>query len=277
MTVRVVTDSGCDIPPSLCAELSIDVVPLTIRFGDEEFVDRVDLTAIEFWERVAASPALPETAAPAPGAFAAAIARAADDGAAGVVIVTLSRKMSATIQAAELGAEGAAIPVRVVDSKNASLGEGMVAVLAARAGATSDDVEAVAAVAASAADRVRLFAALDTLENLRKGGRIGGAQAMLGGLLSIKPIISVEDGEVTEAGKQRTRAKAVGAIVEKASALGPLEALAFMHAEAGDADEILAKVRGVAPALDIVVGDVGAVIGTHVGPRCVGIVAVVAS
>jgi len=276
MTIRVVTDSGCDIPPALCAELGIDVVPLTIRFGEDEFVDRKDLTAPEFWKKVASSPTLPETAAPSPGAFAAAIQRAADDGADGVVVVTLSSKMSATIQAAELGSEGASIPVRIVDSKNASLGEGMVAVLAARAGETSTDVDEVAGVAESTAERVRLFAALDTLENLRKGGRIGGAQAMLGGLLSIKPIITVVDGEVTEAGKQRTRAKAVATLVEKVRNLGPLEELAFMHAEAGDAKDILLQFGDLHARADVVEGDVGAVIGTHVGPRCVGIVAVLA-
>jgi DegV family protein with EDD domain len=277
MTIRVVTDSGCDIPPSLCDELGIEVVPLTIRFGTDEFVDRKDLTAPEFWKKVASNTALPETAAPAPGAFAAAIAKAADEGADGVVIITLSRKMSATIQAAELGAEDAAIPVRVVDSKNASLGEGMVAILAARAGQGSSDVDAVAELAASVAERVKLIAALDTLENLRKGGRIGGAQAMLGGLLSIKPIIAVVDGEVTEAGKQRTRAKAVATLVEKARSLGKIEAMGFMHAEAPDAMEILGRFDDLFPKADVVVADVGAVIGTHVGPGCVGIVAVVAT
>jgi DegV family protein with EDD domain len=276
MTIRVVTDSGCDIPPALCDELGIEVVPLTIRFGSDEFVDRKDLTAPEFWKKVASSTALPETAAPSPGAFSEAIAKLAGEGADGVVIITLSRKMSATIQAAELGAEGAPVPVRIVDSKNASLGEGMVAILAARAGQTSSDVDAVAAVAESAADRVRLFAALDTLENLRKGGRIGGAQAMLGGLLSIKPIITVTDGEVSEAGKQRTRAKAVATLVEKVKGLGQIEAMGFMHAEAGDAQEILGRFDDLFPKEDVISGDVGAVIGTHVGPRCVGIVAVVA-
>lgn len=276
MTIRVVTDSGCDIPQPLCDELGIEVVPLTIRFGDDEYVDRKDLTAPEFWQKVGSSASLPETAAPSPGAFSEAIAKLAGEGAEGVVIVTLSRKMSATIQAAELAAEGASIPVRIVDSKNASLGEGLVAVFAARAGQTSSDVDAVAAHAEAVAGRVRLFAALDTLENLRKGGRIGGAQAMLGGLLSIKPIITVVDGEVTEAGKQRTRAKALATLVEKAEGLGQVEAAGLLHAEAPDAGSVLARFQETFPGQELIVADVGAVIGTHVGPGAIGIVAVVA-
>jgi DegV family protein with EDD domain len=145
MSVRVVTDSGCDLPPDLCDKLGIEVVPLTIRFGDETLVDRKDLTPVEFWAKCKTMEGLPETAAPSPGAFEEAYRRAKADGADGVVVVTLSRKMSATIEAADLAAAnvGSEFPVRVVDSGNASLGEGMTALLAAQAAAAGKSVDEV--------------------------------------------------------------------------------------------------------------------------------------
>ncbi len=279
MSVRVVTDSGCDLPPALCDELGIEVVPLTVRFGEESLVDRKDLTAAEFWAKCKAAPALPETAAPSPGAFEEAYRKALAGGADGVVVVTLSRKMSATIQAAELAVEQVAgdVPVRVVDSANASLGEGMVALLAARAAAAGQDLDEVEQVARSAAGRTTLLAAIETLDNLRRGGRIGGAQALVGGLLSIKPLITVDPatgGEVAEAGKHRTRAKALNALIDKVRAIGPVEALGVMHAEAPDVDALLTRLDDMVPREDIVVADVGAVIGTHIGPGCIGVVSV---
>ena len=279
MTVRVVTDSGCDLPPGLCDELGIEVVPLSIRFGEETLVDRKDLTPAAFWAKCATMSGLPETAAPSPGAFEEAYRRAHAAGADGVVVVTLSRKMSATIEAADLAAAnvGSDFPVRVVDSANASLGEGMTALLAAQAAAAGKDLDEVEAVARSASKRAKLFAAIDTLENLRRGGRIGGAQAMLGGLLSIKPLITVSaetGGEVAEAGKQRTRARALTAIVDNVRKVGPVEALGVMHAEATDLHELLARLDDIFPREEITIADVGAVIGTHVGPRCIGVVSV---
>ncbi len=279
MTVRVVTDSGCDLPPGLCDELGIEVVPLTIRFGEEALIDRKDLTAVEFWARCKAAPALPETAAPSPGAFEEAYRRAHAGGADGLVVVTLSQKMSATIQAAQMGADalGGDLPVRVVDSANASLAEGMVALLAARAAAAGQDLDQVEEVARSAARRTTLFAVVDSLDNLRRGGRIGGAQALLGGLLSIKPLITVSSatgGEVAEAGKQRTRAKAVSTLLDKVRAVGPVEALGLMHSEAPDVEDLLQRLDDIVPSEDIVVADVGAVIGTHIGPGCIGVVTV---
>ncbi|HEX2064792.1 MAG TPA: DegV family protein, partial [Acidimicrobiales bacterium] len=133
--VRVVTDSACDLPTSLAEEHAVEIVPLTIRFGDEELVDRRDITPDQFWERVASSPVLPETAAPSPGAFEEAYRRAAEEGAAGVVCVTISSALSATYQSATLGAQAVegVLPVRVVDSRAVTLAQGLMAVEAARA------------------------------------------------------------------------------------------------------------------------------------------------
>src|SRR5579864_4233706 len=132
--IRVVTDSACDMPAELADELGIEIVPLTIRFGSEELVDRQDLTTSGFWERCARSPVLPETAAPSPGAFEAVFRRLAEKGADGIVCVNISSRLSATMQAAQVaaGAVGDAVPVRVVDSRSASMGQGLLALAAAR-------------------------------------------------------------------------------------------------------------------------------------------------
>jgi DegV family protein with EDD domain len=274
-SIKLVTDSACDLPPALCAELGIEVVPLSIRFGSEEFVDRKDLTPEQFWAKCDGSATLPETSAPSPGAFESAYRRAAAEGADGVVCVTISLAMSATGQAAQLaaGAVGPDIPVKYVDSRNASLGEGMIVVAAARAAAAGKGIEDVAGLAEDLVARTRLFGVIETLENLKKGGRIGGAQAFLGSMLSIKPIITVKDGEVGEEAKQRTRAKALGYVVDKVKSFGALDGLGIMHAQAPDVDQLLTRLDGVLPRQDIIVADIGAVIGTHVGKGCIGLVA----
>ncbi|MFM2181604.1 MAG: hypothetical protein RIR54_898 [Actinomycetota bacterium] len=134
MTVRIVTDSACDLPQKLVDELGISIVPLTFRFGEDEFVDRESLTPAEFWARCSASPVLPQTAAPSPGQFAETFKRLASQGASAILVVTLSAELSATKQAAEQGAKEAAlsIPVRIVDSRSASMGEGINVLAAAR-------------------------------------------------------------------------------------------------------------------------------------------------
>ena len=271
--IRVVTDSACDLPGELVEEHGIDVVPLTIRFGAEELVDRRDLNPRQFWERVASSPQLPETAAPSPGAFEEAYRRAADAGADGVVCVTISAALSATYQAATVAAQAveASIPVRVVDTRTVTLAQGLIAVAAARAGAAGRSVDEVAGVAEDLVPRTRTFAALDTLENLRKGGRLGAAQAFVGSMLSIKPVIEVADGKVEPESRQRTRGRALRYLADKVRGFGDVEDLAVVHGDATDVDQLLDLLAPVYPRERIIVGDVGAVIGTHAGPRVIGV------
>jgi len=273
-TVRVVTDSACDIPPALADQHGIIVVPLTVRFGDEEFVDRRDLSPEEFWSRVASSPVLPETAAPSPGAFEAAYREAAAAGAPGVVAVLLSADLSATYQAAELAARAVAdvVPVRVIDSRSLTSGEGSIALAAARAAAEGKSLDEVVEVAAEMVGRTRVYAALDTLENLKKGGRIGGAQAMIGSMLSIKPIIELSTGKVEQESKQRTRTKSLRYLADKVKAYDRVENLSVMHGDAPDIEAFLDMLGAAGYDRDaILVGDMGAVIGAHAGPRVVGV------
>ena len=273
MTVRIVTDSACDLPESIATELGIEIIPLAIRFGDDEFIDRVELTTAEFWAKAANSPTLPATAAPAPGAFEAAYRRAAADGATGVVVVSLSGALSATMQSAEVAARSVAdeLAVRVVDSRSVSLGLGMIAVACARRAAGGGDADEIAALATDLASRTRVFGALDTLENLKKGGRIGNAKALLATALAIKPIIEVIDGKVEQGGKQRTRSKALAFLVDKVRAFeGNIENLAVMHADCSDVDLFVDMLTPLYPG-EIVVGEIGPVIGSHGGRGTIGV------
>jgi DegV family protein with EDD domain len=272
MAVRLVTDSAADLDADLARELGVRVVPLTIRFGSDEFVDRQDLTPAEFYARCAASPVLPETAAPSPGAFEAAFRSLFDEGADTVVCVNLSSGLSATMSSAQNAArslEGR--DVRVLDSRSVTWGLGSQVVTAARAandGATADEV---VRLVEDMVPRTHVYGSLDTLENLKKGGRIGNAQALLGTLLSIKPLVSIEDGVVEEAGKARTRSKALKGLVDKVAEAGTIENLAVMHGQAPDLDEFLEQLAAVHPRDAIHVGDIGATIGVHAGPRVMGV------
>ena len=270
--VRIVTDSACDLPQSVADELGIEIVPLTIRIDGREYVDRADLTPAQFWKACAASPTLPETAAPAPGQFEAAYRRLAAEGAASIVVINLSAALSATMQSAELAARSVApdIEVTVVDSQQVTLGLGLVVSDCARLAASGATHDAVVGRARDLAERTKVWGALDTLENLKKGGRIGGAKALLASALAIKPIIEVRDGKVEQGGKQRTRSKALAFIVDTVAAAGPLEHLMVLHADCSDVAEFVELLR---PHFDgeIVVGDIGPVVGTHAGHGTIGV------
>ena len=273
MTVRIVTDSSCDLPQALADKLGITIVPLSIRFGDEEFIDRTTITADEFWARCNASPILPETAAPSPGQFETEYRRLKAEGASAIVVVALSSDLSATMQSAVNAARSVAgdIDVRIVDSRNASMGLGLTALEcaeAALAGASADDI---VKLAESLVPRTRVFGALDTIENLKKGGRIGGAKALLASALSIKPLIEVRNGLVEEAGKQRTRSKALAHLIDVLRQNADrLERVGILHAQCADIDQFVASVREVWSG-EVIVGDIGAVIGTHAGVGTIGI------
>lgn len=272
MTIRIVTDSACDLPDDLAQRHSIIIVPLSIRFGAEEFIDRQDLAPAQFWEKCAASPVLPETAAPSPGQFESAFRQIAAEGATGIVVISLSSDLSATMQSAEVAAKSLVdtIAIRVVDSRSASMGQGITAVACAKLAASGATLEQVAELAITLAGRTKVWAALDTLEALKKGGRIGGAKALLASALSIKPIIEITGGKVAEGGRQRTRSKAIAFLVDKVREAGAIENLAVLQAQCTDTDVLINGLRGIYSG-DIVVSDIGAVIGSHAGAGTIGI------
>jgi DegV family protein with EDD domain len=271
-SVRIVTDSACDLPQSVADELAIEIVPLTIRIDGNEYVDRRDLTVAEFWEKCAASATLPETSAPAPGEFEQTFRKLAEAGATSVVTISLSGALSATMQSAEVAARSVAdvLPVTVIDSRSVTLGQGAIVASCARLAAGGATHDEIVAHAHDLAGRTHVWGALDTLDNLKKGGRIGGAKALLASALAIKPIIEVRDGKVEQGGKQRTRSKALAFLVEKVAAVEGLDRLFVLQADCRDVDQFVEMLRPHVEG-EIVVGDIGPVVGSHAGRGTIGV------
>ena len=276
--VRIVTDSACDLTDDLVKQHDIIVVPLTIRFGAEEFEDRRDLTPEEFWRRCQGKGALPETAAPSPGAFIAAFQQAADEGAAGVLCLNISSKLSATYTSALTAAETfTGIPVRVIDTLSVTMGQGLLAIAAAEDAAAGVGLDELVTATEARIPRVLVYGVVGGLEFLQRGGRIGGAQALLGSLLSIKPVIVVKDGEVAEESKQRTRSRALSYLTAKVAADTPVERLAVADGACDDIDDVvrqLAASPGQHPLLSV---QLGPVVGSHTGPNTVGVCYIVSA
>lgn len=271
MTVQIITDSAADIPAEMAAAMGIRVVPLSIRFGDEEFTDGVNLTTEQFYAKMAASPELPSTAAPSPGAFEEAMR---DAGASGdpVVCINLSSALSATMQSAENAARsiGSDLDVRVVDSKSITGGQGMQVLAAVDAASKGAGPDEIVALIEDLRSRTHMFGALNTLDNLKKGGRIGNAQALLGGLLSIKPIIDISSGSVEEASKQRTRGKALVWLRDRLFQEPEVTDLALCQGMADDVDELLDLISPRYSREQVTIWTIGAVIGTHGGAGVIG-------
>ena len=271
MTVGIVTDSSCDLSDEDTAGLDVEIVPLFIRFGDDEFADREQITVEDFYRKMARSEGLPQTAAPAPGHFGEAFRRRLDAGCDSVICITLSSSISATMQSAVQAADDMKDAVRVVDSRSVTAGLGTLVLEAARLAADGASADTIVAAVQSASTRTRVFGTLNTLENLKRGGRIGGAQAMLGSLLSIKPIVDISSGEVEEAGRQRTRKKALRWLCDRVKQDDPVENLCLMHGEAEDVDVFRGMLESAVNQDSIRVAKIGPVVGAHAGAGVMGV------
>jgi fatty acid kinase fatty acid binding subunit len=271
--VYIVSDSSCDLEHAQTDSLNIEIVPLSIRFGSEEFIDREDLSVEDFYMRMANSDDLPQTACPSPGAFEQAFRNAGQAGADAVVCLNISSALSNTFQSAQTATStfGGTIPVHVIDSRTVSSGLGTLVLEAARAAAGAADARSVLRRVDHLIPRTHVLAVLNTLENLKKGGRIGGAKAMVGSILSIKPLIDISGGTVQEAGRARTRKRAMEWMYERLRAAGAIEHVAVMHSGAPDIDTFLDLIAPHFPREVLRVGTMGAVIGTHGGPQMIGV------
>ncbi len=271
--VFIITDSSCDLTEEEIASLNIDIVPLSIRFGSDEFTDRQDLSVEDFYERMANSEVLPETACPSPGAFEEAFQNAEKGGADAVICINISSALSNTFQSAVTASAARAgrIPVHVVDSRSVSSGLGTLVLECAEMARAGGTTESVLQFVEHLIPRTHVLAALNTLDNLKMGGRIGGAQAMVGSLLTIKPIIDVSGGVVREAGRVRTRKKAMQLLYERMVDAGPIERVAVMHGVALDIDDFLDLISPHFPPSMLRVETLGAVIGVHGGPEIIGV------
>ncbi len=275
--VAIVTDSASDLPPEVAAKGGITVVPLIVSFGPESFRPNVNLTTDEFWARMTAPDApFPTTAAASPGDFGAAYAAAFEAGADAVVCVTVSGDLSGTLKSAQIGA--ANMPdreIHVVDSRTASMGHGMLAQVGAELAADGRSGAEIAAALEETKRHVNLYVALDTLEYLKRGGRISGARAAMGTMLSIKPIITVTDGVVENAERVRTRAKARERCLELLAGKA-MERATILHTTHAEVEEFRARFleRTGLDASKVQTMVVGPSVGPHLGPGCVGAVAI---
>ena len=280
MPIKVITDSTSDLPNDLADSLGITIVPTNVIFGEEQFQDRVDLSPAEFYERLVESPVHPTTSAPSIGQFVEAYESVGDD-ADGIVSIHVSAKLSATYNAAVQATEQVNLdcPIEVIDSEQASSGLGLAIVAAARSAAGGADFETVLGIARSANDRSRCIALFDTLEFLQRGGRIGKAQALVGSILRIKPMIVVRDGEVQPLGKARTYAKGMAQIEQNIRDFGPAEELCVTYTT----DEDMARKLGesmsdlLPEGTDPIIAPMGPSVGAHVGPGAIGIASLRAS
>jgi DegV family protein with EDD domain len=280
--VHIVTDSTADLPPGLVEAEGLDVtsVALNVHFGNETFKDKIDLTNDEFFRRLATSPVLPKTSQPSVGEFEAAYRTVAADGGP-ICSIHLSSRLSGTHQSATMAAgtvAGEGATVQVVDSTNASLGLGFLVLAAARLARDGAGLAEIVAQVERMAPRIHLVFLLDTLEYLQRGGRIGRAQALVGSLLSVKPILRLDEGQVVPLRRERTRARAIDALVSIAGDLERVATLGIIHSgAAADAavlrDRLAATVRPLIDPGAILMSEFGPVVGTHTGPGALGFVA----
>jgi DegV family protein with EDD domain len=271
MAVRIVTDSCSDIPKPLADELGITVIPLTIQWGGQSYRDGIDLTADEFYSRLPAEKQLPSTSQPPPALFQYTYEHLASQGE--VVSVHLSHKFSGTVESARtVAAEVAREKITVVDSGSASMGTGLCAIAAARAARSGASREECAAAAESVAQRLRIAVAFETLEYLRRGGRIGRARAFIGGMLRLKPILTVKDGEAFPVTRARSRSKALDALAALVTEHPGVTDVVVLHTTTpDDAQDLVARAKAAAPTATIYEGRFGPVLGVHGGPGMIGV------
>ena len=274
MTVRIVTDSVSDISPEIADELGIIVVPLNVVFGKEIFRDGIDLTTDEFYRKLEQNQTLPTTSTPPLQTFIELFDKLADE-TDEILVITISRKLSATYDSAKQGLEErkSKCAVELVDSRLSLMGLGLIAIAAAKAAKKGADLKEVLALTKDNIPRLDMRIAFDTLEYLRKGGRIGKAQAFFGSLLKINPILTIKDGEVYPAARERSRAKAIDYLVDFAAGYATIEEMALEDATTPDeADGLADRLGAKFPKENIYRSKVSPVIGAHVGPRVLSVI-----
>lgn len=280
MTIRVVTDSTCDIPAETAEQYGITIVPAYINIGEDSFLDGVELSRQQFYEQLPGYQTSPTTAAPATGAFAATYQKLAAEGAAEVLSIHVASSLSGVLNSARLGAESVAktIAVTMFDSMQLSMGLGLQAITAAKAAAEGKTMAEIVALLEERRGRTHVFAQLDTLEFLRRSGRVNWAEFGIGTLLRIKPLVHVYNGEVKMRDKVRTSKKALAQMIAYAEELGQLESIALLHTHAPDRlDEFRQQTEHLYPAGSRPLAvEVTPAIGAHVGPGGLGLACITA-
>ncbi len=275
MPIRIVTDSACDLPQALVEQYGIAVVPLFINFPDRGYLDGVEMTREEFYERLPISNPSPTTATPNPEMFCQTFQRLMDESATEILSIHMSISLTATADTARLCAKD--FPqVTVLDSRQLSMGTGFVVLKAAQAAAEGRTMSEILALLEDQIKRIYVFAALDTLEFLKRSGRMNAAVASLGTLLQVKPLLRMHDGKPTVE-RVRTASGATRRLIDLFSELAPFEQVAIVHTHAPERAEVLRQqVQHLLPKGNTLSLDITPVIGAHIGPGAVGFAVVTA-
>jgi len=273
MTVKVVTDSMADLPAGLIKQFDITVIPVNVLFGMETYRDGVDLTTEQFYSKLVASKILPTTAVPSLGVFSEAYEKLAKE-TKEILVLTISHKLSGTFETASRAVSmvKAKCRIQVVDTLQVIMGEGLIALRAAELAKAGAGLDEIVKRVQEDIQRVEERMAFDSLEYLKKGGRIGAAQAFLGSILKVNPVLGMKDGEVFPVSRERSRAKAMDTLYNFVLGFTDLEAIAVEHATTPEeADQLAERLKEKFPTVPLYRSKVGAVIGTHVGPSIVAV------
>jgi DegV family protein with EDD domain len=273
MTVRIITDSMADIPEEVAKKLNITVIPVNVLFGTESFRDGVDLTPEQFYTRLVSSKTLPTTAVPSLGVFIANYEKVAKE-ANEILLIAISHKLSGTYDTACKAAEMAKTKARieVIDSMHVIMAEGLIAILAAKAAQAGAGLDEIIKQVQTNIPRTEERMCFDSLEYLKKGGRIGAGQAFFGSILKINPVLGLRDGEVFPFSRERSRSKAIDALYNFALEFKNIDAIAVEDATTPDeADKLAQRLKTKFPNKPIYRSKAGAVMGAHVGPSIVAV------
>jgi DegV family protein with EDD domain len=280
MAVRIVTDSTADIPLEQAEALGITVVPLTVFFGEEAYLDGVELDNASFYAKLQTSKVLPRTSQPSPAAFQQAYTRLINEGADAIIAVLISAKLSGTFQSACMARDALPddlrkIPIEMIDSESASIAMGMSIMKAAEEAQHGLGLAEIKTNLLNRLSRTRIFFVLDTLEYLKRGGRISGAQALLGSTLSIKPILTFKNGSIVRLEQPRTRSKAYVRIAQMVGEFKNPEEMVVVASDENVGQQLVQTLQSVYSG-DIPIYKLGAVVGTYAGPGTAGVAVITA-
>jgi DegV family protein with EDD domain len=271
--VRIVTDSSSDIPADVARELQISVVPMYVRFGTQVYRDGVELGTDEFYQKLIASQTVPTTSSPKMKDFSEAYDRLAEE-TDEILSIHLSSTFSSAYEIAvrASGRVKKECHIEVIDSKTAAMGVGLLAIAAAKQAQKGQRMQQIVKMVKEAAPKARVYVCFETLEYLRRGGRIGKAEALLGSPIKVHPIIGLEDGEIKPVGRERSRSRALERLCSLAGEAANVSSLAIEQGAApNEAERLRSKLAALFPGKDIYFSAVGSAVAVHTGPRVVGV------